>query len=57
VLPSSCAIRGQPGIGTLDFARILGDIKNAGFDGYFCREFAPQDDAMRAIAQAKKVQI
>jgi hydroxypyruvate isomerase len=49
--------RAQPGTGALNFARILGDIKSAGFDGYFCWEFAPQGDAMQAIAQAKKVQI
>jgi hydroxypyruvate isomerase len=49
--------RAQPGTGTLNFTRILGDIKSAGFDGYFCWEFAPQGDAMQAIAQAKKVQI
>jgi hydroxypyruvate isomerase len=49
--------RGQPGTGTLNFARLLGDIKSAGFAGYFCWEFAPQGDAMQAIAQAKAVQI
>ncbi len=49
--------RAQPGTGILDFQRILSDIKDAGFDGYFCWEFAPQGDAMEAIAHAKRVQI
>ena len=49
--------RAQPGTGILDFSRILGDIKNGGFDGYFCWEFAPNGDAMEAIKQTKKVQI
>lgn len=49
--------RAQPGTGILNFQRILGDIKDAGFEGYFCWEFAPQGDALAAIEQIKKVQI
>lgn len=49
--------RAQPGTGILNFSRILDDIKQAGFDGYFCWEFIPQGDAMQAIEQTKKAQL
>lgn len=49
--------RGQPGTGILDFKKILTSIKEGGFDGYFCWEYAPQGDALESIAQTKAVQI
>lgn len=49
--------RGQPGTGILNFSQILGDIKAAGFNGYFCWEYAPQGDPLESILQTKKHQI
>lgn len=49
--------RGQPGTGILNFDKILNSIKEGGFKGYFSWEFAPQGEAIAAIAQARKVQI
>lgn len=49
--------RGQPGTGILNFDRMLNDIKNSGFDGYFSWEYAPQGDALESIEQTKKIQI